>query len=362
MTGDAEPVGPELLSDSPELADALESDRFKKFLDHIPFAVAVSELHPSEHITYANPEFERLTGRVAGEIEGKAWNALPRSLGIEDDKRQLSEAIAREEDYIGTFTIEHGDATLAVDAWSNIIHDDHGKPMFRLVALADTGNRPGAEPNEAHEKEVLEKDTLLRELQHRVKNNLQMITALIRLEARNVPDKAAGERFDRLAGRVEALALLYRSLSAEAAGESVDLGVYLSQIASAVMVAHAVEGIHLDLQVDTWPVSINVAMPAGLVVNEILTNALKHAFVGREGGTITLHSLVDDTGCRVTIADDGGGLPLGAHWPTEGKLAALIVESLRENAGARVDVDSVPDKGMQVTIFFARAEAAPDAT
>ena len=61
------------------------------------------------------------------------------------------------------------------------------------------------------------------------------------------------------------------------------------------MRAHAVEGIRLDLKVDTWPVSINVAMPAGLVVNELLTNALKHAFAGRDGGTITLHSLVDET-------------------------------------------------------------------
>jgi two-component sensor histidine kinase len=96
-----------------------------------------------------------------------------------------------------------------------------------------------------------------------VKNNLQMVTALIRLEARNVPDDAEGERFDRLAGRVESLALLYSALEAEAQGTEVDLGIYLSQIASAVMRAHAVEGIRLDLQVDTWPVSINVAMPDG---------------------------------------------------------------------------------------------------
>jgi hypothetical protein len=104
---------------------------------------------------------------------------------------------------------------------------------------------------------------LLRELQHRVKNNLQMITALIRLEARNLPDDATGSRFDRLAGRIEALALLYRSLSDDANAETIDLGVYLSEIASAVMRAHAPEGIRLDLKVDTWPVSVNVAMPTG---------------------------------------------------------------------------------------------------
>ena len=88
-----------------------------------------------------------------------------------------------------------------------------------------------------------------------------------------------------------------------------DLGVYLSQIAAAVMRSHAVEGIRLDLKVDAYPVSVNVAMPTGLVVNELLTNALKHAFVGRDGGTITLHSLADAHGCRIVVADDGVGLP-----------------------------------------------------
>jgi two-component sensor histidine kinase len=198
---------------------------------------------------------------------------------------------------------------------------------------------------------------LLRELQHRVKNNLQMITALIRLEARNMPDDASQKGFDRLAGRVEALALLYRFLSADDQDQAVDLGVYLSEIASAVMHAHAIEGIHLDLQVDTWPVSINVAMPAGLLVNELLTNALKYAFDGHNGGTITLHSLVDAYGCRVMVSDDGVGLTPGVRWPEPGKLSAMIVRSLRENARARVEVDSAPAKGMRVTIFFARADA-----
>ena len=114
------------------------------------------------------------------------------------------------------------------------------------------------------------------------------------------------------------------------------------------MRAHAVEGIRLDLKVDAYPVSVNVAMPAGLVVNELLTNALKHAFVGRDSGTITLHSLVDGNGCRVVVTDDGVGLPDGAEWPKRGKLGALIVESLRENAKAGLEVESAPGQGTRV--------------
>lgn len=350
----ARPV--EQLLDSPDLAEALESDRFKQFLDHVPVAIAVAELHPSESITYANLEFERLSGQSAGWLEGKSWEALPGN-ATTPDGRALNEAVTGSEEYIGSFTIAHDGDETTVDAWSNVIEGDDGMPLFRLVAMAEIGPRTG---NEALEQKLQDSDTLLRELQHRVKNNLQMITALIRLEARNLPDGATEKRFDRLAGRIDALALLYRSLSDEGVGEGIDLGSYLSGIASSVMRAHAVEGIHLDMQVDTWPVSVNVAMPAGLVVNELLTNALKHAFAGREGGTITLHSIVDDSGCRVVVADDGIGLAEGATWPKAGKLGALIVQSLRQNAKARIEVESAPGAGMRVTIFFARSDAAPN--
>lgn len=345
----------EQLLETPALAEALESDQFKQFLDQVPVAIAVSELKPSEHIVYANAEFERLTGQLAASLIGEPWDRLPGIASEPEKLPKLGKAITEDRDHIGAFTIEHDGAATAVDAWSNIIEDDHGASVFRLVALVERG--PSERPQDL-EQRIQEKDTQLQELQHRVKNNLQMITALIRVEARGVTDKSTGERFDRLAGRIEALGLLYRALTETTASDTVDLGIYLSEIASAVMRAHAVEGIHLNLQVDTWPVSIDVAMPAGLVVNELLTNALKHAFAGRPGGTITLHSLVDDLGCRVVVADDGVGLPEGASWPKPGKLSALIVRSLLQNARASIEVASTPGAGMSVTIFFARADAA----
>ena len=340
------------------LADALESDRFKQFLDHVPVAIAVSDVGPSEAIFYCNLEFERLTGQPATKIEGNDWKVLPGVAAASGDDTSLSDAVQTDQEYIGTFTIDRGGESIDVDAWSNTIESDEGVPMFRLVALASISQR---DPTAAEQYAQLlrDKDVLLRELQHRVKNNLQMITALIRMEARNVPGGDSGERFDRLAGRVQALAILYDLLAGEGANDGIDLGVYLSQVASAVMQAHAVEGIRLNLKVDTWPVSINVAMPTGLVVNELMINALKHAFVGREGGTITVSSLVTDSGCRVVIADDGVGLPEGEVWPRSGKLSAVIAQSLKQNAKAELDVHSTPDEGLRVVIFFARQAAEP---
>ena len=197
-------------------------------------------------------------------------------------------------------------------------------------------------------------------MQHRVRNNLQMITALIRLEARNAVEPDTGVAFDRLAGRVQALSLLYTLLAREVDSTAVDLGVYLSEIASAVMHAHATEGVHLNLTVDAWPVSVNVAMPAGLVVNELMTNSLKHAFAGRDGGTVSLAARVDAEGCTVAYSDDGVGLPDGVAWPRAGKLGAMIVRALRQNAGASIDVQSGPGRGLRVQIRFTREAATAE--
>ncbi len=348
----------------PELATALESEQFKKFLDQVPIAIAVSDITSVESVVYANPEFEKLCGLSAARLAKESWASLSGSSLNELNDRHLVAAIVEETDFVGTFRLERSEdgkpvadgKSVVVDAYSNVIEDDNGKLCFRLVALVDVSAHGEADKLSMEER-IREKDTLLRELQHRVKNNLQMITALIRLETRNAvePDQ---KRFERLAGRVDALAILYAALSADEQKDEIDLGVYLSQIASAVMTSHAVEGIRLDMTLDTYPVSINVAMPTGLVVNELLTNSLKHAFKGREGGTITLHSIVNGEGCQVTVADDGIGLPEGETWPKRGKLGALIALSLTENAKAEFDVSSSADRGTKVTIVFRRAAAA----
>lgn len=350
-----QPVGQ--LLQTPDLATALESDRFKQFLDKVPVAIAVSELDPTERVVYANMEFERLTHQASSKLLGD-WARLPGESTGTEGTPGLGRAVTEQRDYLGAFRLPQQDGELTVDAWSNIIDDDSGHPTYRLVALVETSPHRSDDADALAER-VREKDTQLRELQHRVKNNLQMITTLIRVEARRVRQPEAGAGFDRLAGRVEALGLLYRALGDGPAQDAVDLGIYLSEIASAVMRAHAVEGIRLDLKVDTWPVSIDVAMPTGLVVNELLMNALKHAFAGGAGGTITLHCTTGPHGCRVLIADDGIGLPEGTSWPRDGKMSALIVRSLVQNAKAHVEVRSEPGRGTSVTITFNAEDAAP---
>ena len=149
---------------------------------------------------------------------------------------------------------------------------------------------------------------------------------------------------------MSSLQLLYKDLSADGLGQTVELGHYVSEIAAAVIHTYGVEGIRLDFKVDFAPASINVAMPVGLVVNELLTNAFKHAFNGRGSGTLSVRCLheKDNTKYRIVVADDGVGLTEGTTWPVPGKLGTLIVQTLRENTKEMdldLTVETAPEKG-----------------
>ncbi len=344
------------LFDSAELARALDTADFRRLLDHVPIAIIVSRLVGGEHrIAYANKAFEALLGRDNANLRGRDWSILDLLQHEDDAGTTLGRALAKGEDYVGTFCW-NATKPIMVEAYASIIESDSGIERYHITALVDVTERARAQ-REEFSRQIRDKDLLLREIQHRVKNNLQLITTLIRLETRYA-SKSDTADLERLAGRIEALQCLYQELSDHAAERDVDLGHYLSRIASAAMRTHGVDGIRLATRVENAPLSINVAMPLGLVVNELLTNAFKHAFVGRDTGTITLECLrPDGASWRVSVADNGVGLPAGVQWPPEGKLSTLMVQTLRENADTEIIVDSSPGRGLRVMITVTQETA-----
>src|ERR1700730_4873816 len=338
---------------SSKLAQAIESDKYKHLLDHAPVAVAVSlGTRNEQHVVYINRSFENLMSLAPSDVEGQSWLCLDGFLNEDNPAQTLGEAIRDGEDFIGVFRPAGPvERLVIVQAYASVIENDDGVENFRIAALVDVGGRERAQI-EQFENQIRDRDMLMRELQHRVKNNLQLVTALVRLEARSA---AEGEQvaLARLASRIDALAVLYRTLSAENAPPDIDLGQYLSEIATAVMQASAVPGVEIDLQVGYCPLSINVAMPAGLLVNEMLTNALKYAFVGRSNGVIKLICKCEDGRVTMVVSDDGVGLGENQEWPSPRKLGALILQTLKENAKNVVfRAESIRGQGTWFTLVF----------
>jgi PAS domain S-box-containing protein len=340
------------LFDSVELTKAVNTDEFRHFLDHVPIAIIVSKFfRGDQRICYANKAFETLTGHPIADCAGRGWSILAGFQSDNDPPITLHEAMLKGgEEFLGRFRREQP-KLIEVEAYSGLIENEDGTENYRIAALIDVTDRAHAE-REEFARQIRDKDILLKEVQHRVKNNLQLVVALIRLEARN-EDRGDKVNLAGLAGRIESLQLLYQALSPDVPGDEIDLGHYLSQIAAAVMNTYAADGIRLDLKVDHAPVSVNVALPVGLVVNELVTNSFKYAFAGRGRGVITIQCLrKGQDRYQVVVADDGMGLPEGIVWPVPGKIGALIVQTLRENTRTDLNVETAPDKGVRVTMSF----------
>jgi two-component sensor histidine kinase len=336
---------------SSRLVSAIENDRYKHILDHVPVAVAISRGScDQQHIVYVNKAFEILMSLASADVEGQSWTVLDGFLSEQSSTTTLGAAIRDGEDFIGVFRPAGPlDRLVIVQAYASVIESDDGVENFRIAALVDIGGRERAQI-EQFESQIRDRDMLMRELQHRVKNNLQLITALIRLEARSAKE---GETvaLARLASRIDALTVLYRTLSSEDAPTEIDLGQYLSDIARSVMQVSASDSIKIDIDVGYCPLSINVAMPAGLLVNEMLTNALKYAFVGRNGGHLRLVCKQEAGRVTIVVADDGVGLDEHQQWPSPRKLGALILQTLKENAGNVVfRAESIRGQGTWFTL------------
>jgi PAS domain S-box-containing protein len=196
----SEPTAPQVndIFDLVELA-SVDFNEFKHFLDHLPIAIIVSKLLQGERrIVYANTAFESLTGRVFAEIKGRGWSILDALRSEDDPEVRLGQALLTEEDPIGTFQLEAPRPPL-VEVYAGAIQDETGAEKYRIAALVDVTARERTQ-RENFARHIRDKDLLLKEIQHRVKNNLQLITALIRLEARN---ERSGEKanLDRGLGR-----------------------------------------------------------------------------------------------------------------------------------------------------------------
>ena len=170
---------------------------------------------------------------------------------------------------------------------------------------------------------VAEKDRLLRELQHRVKNNLQMITALVGLQQRRAASAEAKAELAAIGERIETLRLLHDKLYAAGELERVDLAPYLTEVSAALLEFHRDSGVNVSLRTDLERVHVTpeTAVPLGLIVNEFVTNSMKYAFRGGRG-SLGLELRTDAHGApTLTLWDDGAGF---AETPSGGTGMRLI--------------------------------------
>jgi len=202
-----------------------------------------------------------------------------------------------------------------------------------------------------------EKEVLLREIHHRVKNNLQIISSILHLQARRISDPQALERFEDCLERVRSIALLHETLYRSQDLVRVDLAAcaraLVRQLASAYETGGAVR---FDLRIEEVHLDLDAAMPCGLILSELVSNALRHAFPEGRPGTITV-SLAARNGCvELTVSDDGVGLPDAVDLEAPATLGLELVRAFARQLRAEVRVRR--GQGAEIAVVFPHKQAA----
>lgn len=203
-----------------------------------------------------------------------------------------------------------------------------------------------------------EKETLLREIHHRVKNNMQAISCLINLQSAQVEDRNVARMFEQCRERISSLSKVHEKLSTSENPSRINFHEYTAELASEMLNSHGKNGrVSIITDIDDIFLGIKEAIPCGLLMTEILSNAMKYAFPGEKTGKVTIRFKRSGRGTyTLTMADDGIGLPGGIDLESATTLGMELIRELTKQIKGSVSV--VSDGGTAYTVRFRKNPAS----
>ncbi|MEH2250703.1 PAS domain S-box protein [Nostoc sp.] len=177
---------------------------------------------------------------------------------------------------------------------------------------------------------LAEKEVLLKEVHHRVKNNLQIVSSLLQLQSQTLKDPEAIKVLRESQNRIESISLIHKNLYTSANIGQIDVAEYIHNLAASLLISYQIWPGKISLETDIDSVSLNVdqAIACGLVINELISNALKHAFPNQQVGTISIALRNVGNSIEMTIRDNGIGLPDNLDWTNTDSLGLSLVYDL----------------------------------
>ena len=219
-----------------------------------------------------------------------------------------------------------------------------------LVFLRDITERKKAE--EKIKKSLKEKEVLLKEIHHRVKNNMQVISSLINIQARRIEDEKAREIFKDTRNRVMSMALVHERLYRSEDLSGIDFKTYIERMSVHLMSYHRDVSQNIELKTDVEGILLDItkAVPLGLITNELLTNSLKHAFPKSKKGKITIDFHKKGKTYHLNIGDNGRGFPKELDFRKAESMGMDLVNSLVKQINGRIEL--IRNKGTLFKITF----------
>ncbi|MEG4802241.1 PAS domain S-box protein [Microcoleus sp. ARI1-B5] len=199
---------------------------------------------------------------------------------------------------------------------------------------------------------LAEKEVLLKEIHHRVKNNLQVISSLLKLQSRYIQDSRVSEMLKESQNRVRSMALVHEQLYQSKDLSNIDFAEYIQNLAHNLFQAYEIDTEGVKLQTNIAPCSLNIdtAVPCGLIINELVTNSLKYAFTRQTQGKIKIDFTLDKNRvCVLAVSDSGIGFPQNLDYRKARTLGLRLVGSLVKQIRGTIELLETPGTTFKIT-------------
>ncbi|HUJ90505.1 MAG TPA: PAS domain S-box protein [Syntrophorhabdales bacterium] len=343
--------------------DELQKERetFFTILENDPTGVVL--IGKDGRYQYLNPEFTNITGYTLQDVPtGKEWfeKAYPDPCYRQKviDTWKMDRLSRGRGPNLAGFTVTCKDGRKKeIEFRTTFLRD------YTVIVLNDITERKEAE--EKIRAALREKEILLKEIHHRVKNNLQIVSSLLYLQTRRTEHSGAISALRESRNRIKSMALIHERLYQSPDLASVDMGEYTRSLVSDLRHSHIAEdsAVRLTVTIEDIPLGITEAIPCGLIINELVSNALKHAFPKGREGEITIQLLRRDTSqVTLTVSDNGIGFPERVNYRESPSLGLTLINSLVKQLDATLELDRSGGTTFTITFRQSGEPATPSFT
>jgi len=293
-------------------------------------------------ITRLNRAFERLTGHCAEDVLNAPLDILLPEPKREETMKLIRRTLAGERWVTLEIPILRKDGTSRDVLWNfaNIFGEDGTTVIATIAQGCDITEQKRAE--EQCRASLEEKETLLRELHHRVKNNLQLVSSILVLQAQHARDPAAFAAYNEIQNRIRSMALIHAKLYQAEYLAKIHFTKYLQELITALIHSYGLSADRVSVTLNSpgMMLDLNTAVPLGLIINELVSNCLKHAFPRNRRGDILLDLHAEDDGSYLLrVADNGVGLPEDLDITNTATLGLKLVNTLVEQLKGTIQLE-----------------------